>query len=125
MRSWEGSGLQDTPENRRLLEAAALVISSETKNGTFDYLRHFPKGNKARLFRPTDDLSPSHVTVETYFKGWIKKQAERVRARRVKDYDAIRRHVLKSSSWPTGVRKARSRSAQRLAPPELTIQAQG
>jgi integrase len=96
MRSWEGTGLQDTPENRRLLEAAALVISSEIKNGTFDYLKHFPKGNKARLFRPAEDLSPSHVIVETYFKGWIKKQAERVRAHRVKDYDAIRRHVLKA-----------------------------
>lgn len=28
MRSWEGTGLADTPENRRLLEAAALVIST-------------------------------------------------------------------------------------------------
>ncbi len=50
MRSWEGTGLQDTPENRRLLEAAVLVISSEIKNGTFNYLKHFPKGNKARAF---------------------------------------------------------------------------
>jgi hypothetical protein len=95
MRSWEGTGLQDRPENRRLLEAAVLVISSEIKNGTFDYLKHFPKGNKAQLFRPAEDLSPSHVIVETHFKGWIKKQAERVRAHRVKDYDAIRRYVLK------------------------------
>jgi hypothetical protein len=96
MRSWEGTGLADTPENRRLLEAAALVISTEIKNKSFDYIKHFPKGNKARLFRPAEQLSPSHLTVESYFKCWIKKQSERVRAHRVKDYETIPRHVLKA-----------------------------
>ena len=96
MRSWEGTGLLDTAENRKLLEAAALVITSEINNQTFDYLKHFPKGNKAHLFRPVEYLSPSHVTVEAYYKGWIKKQEERVRAHRVKDYEAIPRHVLKT-----------------------------
>jgi integrase len=96
MRSWEGTGLADTLENRRLLDAAALVISSEIKNKSFDYVKHFPKGNKARLFQPADQFSPSHVTVESYFKAWIKKQSERVRAHRVKDYEAIPRHVLKA-----------------------------
>jgi integrase len=97
MRSWEGTGLPDTPENRKLLEAAALVISYEIKNKTFDYLKHFPKGNKAHLFRLAEQVfSPSHVSVEGYYKGWIKKQAERVRAHRVKDYAAIPRHVLKT-----------------------------
>src|SRR6266536_2226573 len=89
MRSWEGTGLPDMLENRKLLEAAALVISSEIKNKTFDYLKHFPKGNKAHLFRLAEQVfSPSHVSVEGYYKGWIKKQAERVRAHRVKDYAA-------------------------------------
>src|SRR5215813_295747 len=96
MRSWEGTGLLDTAENRKLLEAAALVITSEINNQTFDYPKHFPKGNKAHLFRPVEHLSPSHVTVEAYDKGWIKKQEERVRAHRVKDYEAIPRHVLKT-----------------------------
>ena len=96
MRSWQGSGLADTSENRKLLEAVALVISTEMKNGMFDYLKHFPKGDKARLFRPADQLSPSHITVEGYYKAWIKKQPERVRAHRVKDYEAIPRHVLKA-----------------------------
>jgi hypothetical protein len=36
------------------------------------------------------------VTVETYYKGWIKKQEGRHRAHRVKDYEAIRRHMLKT-----------------------------
>jgi hypothetical protein len=86
MRSWEGTGLADTPENRKLLEAAALVISSEIKKKSFDYLKHFPKGNKAQLFKPVEQFSPSHVTIETYYKGWIKKQEGRGR---------IKRHILK------------------------------
>jgi integrase len=96
MRSWEGTGLPDTPENRKLLEAAALVISSEIKHKAFDYLKHFPKGNKAHLFRPAEHLSPSHLTVEGYYKTWIKKQEERHRAHRVKDYEGIKRHILKT-----------------------------
>jgi integrase len=97
MRSWEGTGLADTPENRKLLDAAALVISAEIKKKAFDYLRHFPTGNKAHLFRREEETaSPSHITVESYFKGWIKKQADRVRAHRVKDYQAIPRHILKT-----------------------------
>lgn len=95
MRSWEGTGLPDNAANRRLLDAAALVISAQIKNKTFDYIKHFPQGNKASLFRPAEQLSPSAVTVETYYKGWLKKQKERVRAHRVKDYEAIARHVLK------------------------------
>ena len=97
IRSWEGTGRQDTPENRKLLESMARDISSQMKNGTFDYLYHFKNGNKARLFRPLDETSPSHVTVETYYKTWIKKQKDRVRAHRIKDYQsAIKGHVLKA-----------------------------
>ena len=56
MRSWEGTGLRDTPENRKLLEAAALVISAEIKKKSFDYQKHFPAGNKALC---SDRLSSS------------------------------------------------------------------
>jgi integrase len=104
MRSWEGTGLRDTPENRHLLSAAAIVIGNEIKRGVFDYCRHFPKGSKAHLFRPTTDSPASHITIEQYFKTWIKAQSERVRAHRVKDYGAIARHVLptKISRQPFG-----------------------
>jgi hypothetical protein len=46
MRFWEGTKLEDTPENRELAEAKALIISREMKDGIFDYLRHFPAGNQ-------------------------------------------------------------------------------
>jgi hypothetical protein len=52
LRSWEGTGLRDTPENRKLIEAKALLISREIKKGNFDYLKWFPEGNRAELFLP-------------------------------------------------------------------------
>jgi integrase len=119
MRSWEGTELPDTPKNRNQLEAAALVISSETKKKTFDYLKHFPKGNKAHLFQPAEQLSPSHVAVKAYFKGWIKKQADRVRAHRVKDYQAIQRHVLKTRVGQAGFWQDCRGFSQRLRSSEL------
>ena len=57
VRSWEGTHLKDTPENRGLVEAKALIIADEMKKGTFDYLEHFPNGNKAYLFRQEETKS--------------------------------------------------------------------
>ena len=51
IKSWEGTSLKNTPENRALLQVRADVISQEMREGRFDYLYHFPNGNKARLFR--------------------------------------------------------------------------
>jgi len=97
LRSWEGiRGLKDTPENRDFLKAKAKVISREIREKKFDYLRWFPDGNLAHLFKRDNAPSPSQITVESYYNDWIKKQAERVRAHRVKDYGAIKRHVLKT-----------------------------
>jgi len=96
---WQKVNRRDTPENRDIAEASAKVISQEIKDGTFDYLRWFPEGNKAHLFRREQDphqQAPSYLTVEQYFTDWITKQAERVRAHRVKDYNSIKLHVLKT-----------------------------
>ena len=35
-RTWEGTGLRDTPENRRKLERRAAAISDEMSEGRFD-----------------------------------------------------------------------------------------
>jgi len=50
--SWEGTGLKDTPENRELTKAQAVIMSREIKKKKFDYLKWFPEGNKADQFRP-------------------------------------------------------------------------
>lgn len=96
MKIWQKANLSDTPKGREYISARARVMSDEIKNGSFDYLRWFPNGNKAHLFRRDQDLpqSRSYVTVEKYFTDWITKQGDRVRAHRVKDYNSIKLHVL-------------------------------
>src|SRR6266478_2997215 len=96
MESWEGTDYMDKPENRFVLEAKALIISREIDDGIFEYLHHFPHGNKAHLYRREEQPSFSQQTVENFYKSWIKKQPDRVRPHRVKDYEAAIGQVLKT-----------------------------
>jgi integrase len=70
-RSWEGTGLRDTAENRRLVEAKAVLIGREIKKGTFDYLKWFPEGNRAEQFRPKEEPPK---TVGEFYRGWIERK---------------------------------------------------
>jgi len=72
IRTWEGTKLKDTEENRRLLEAHAVLISHEIKKGTFDYLKWFPNGNRAHLFQAKQSAP---VTVGAHYEKWILDQA--------------------------------------------------
>jgi hypothetical protein len=66
------------------------------EDGTFDYLKHFPNGNRARLFRPeqTKAIAVEH-TIRSYYENWIPKQTDRVRPHRVEDYESqFRCHIL-------------------------------
>ena len=96
MESWEGTDYKDEPENRCVIEAKALIISREMDDGIFEYLHHFPRGNKAHLFRREEEPPFSQQTVEGFYKSWIKKQPERVRPHRVKDYEAAIGQVLRT-----------------------------
>ena len=69
-RSWETTDLPDTPENRRLAEAQAVLIASDIKKGAFDYCRWFPYGNKAYLFQP----QKIPTTTAEYFEQWIQEK---------------------------------------------------
>ena len=73
MRSWEGTGLKDTPENRKLVEAKAVLITGEMKRGKFQYIRWFPHGNRAAYF---DHLKAAveSKTVGKYFSLWISRK---------------------------------------------------
>lgn len=55
-------------ENRRLVEAKAVLIGREIKKGTFDYLKWFPEGNRAEQFRPKEEPPK---TVGEYYQAWI------------------------------------------------------
>ena len=97
MESWEGTGLKDTPKNRRLIEARAVLISEEMEKGTFDYLKRFPEGNKAHEFRPKDAAVESKpLTVRKYYEEWIQdKMPPLVRKSLAKKYRShFRAYIL-------------------------------
>jgi hypothetical protein len=70
LESWEGTGLRDTPANRKLLEAQATIINHEIEKGTFGYLKWFPKGNRAKLFQ-AEHKKAEPQTVRQYYKTWF------------------------------------------------------
>jgi len=96
MRSTEGTRCLDTPENRELVEAKALIIRREIEDKCFDYLKHFPNGNKAHLFRIEPDKPLVLLTVKSYYGRWIKKKPQdtRVRPKRVEDYQSHFHNIL-------------------------------
>jgi hypothetical protein len=65
--------------------------------GRFDYLHWFPAGNRAYLFIKPEAKPITPYTVKGYFSRWVKKQENRVRAHRVKEYNShFNRHILKA-----------------------------
>src|SRR5215813_7905054 len=92
-RSWEGTGLRDTPENRKLVEAQAVLIGREIKKGTFDYLKWFPEGNRAARFKPKEEPPK---TIGQYYRAWIlRKTPPIVRRGLERDYrDHFRIYIL-------------------------------
>ncbi len=82
--SWEGTGLKDNAKNRKRVEARAVLINEEMENQTFDYLKLFPDGNRAHLFKPK---KPQVESVGQYFLGWIaRKKPPFVRPALERDY---------------------------------------
>jgi len=94
LESWEGTGLKDTAKNRKRVEARAVLITEEMENGAFDYLKRFPDGNRAELFKPKDESKPQ--TVGGYFIVWIEgKKPPFVRAGLERDYrEHFKRYIL-------------------------------
>jgi len=68
---WQGTDWRDTPNNRAKAEGKAVEISEEIKARTFDYLKWFPKGNKAQEFgakpsAPAEATKP--LTVRKFYE---------------------------------------------------------
>ncbi len=85
-RSWEGTGLKDTPENRQLAQAQALMIDHEMRAGTFNYLQWFPHGNRAGYFDQQASKGKPK-TISGYYQEWIlRKTPPLVRKSLARDY---------------------------------------
>jgi len=92
MRSWEGTGLEDTPENRELVEAQGVLISRHIRKKTFNYLEWFPEGNKADQFRPNQE---EPKTVGEDYAEWIeRKKPPFVRPALERDYRQQFNHYI-------------------------------
>ena len=92
-RSWEGTGLRDTPANRQLVEAKAVLIGREIKSGNFDYLKWFPEGNRAEELAPK---AAAPKTIGEYYRVWIeRKKPPVVRPGLERDYkEHFKRYIL-------------------------------
>jgi integrase len=97
-RTWEGTGLRDTPHNRARVAARATIMSEEMAAGTFDYVHWFPRGNLAHVFHPASAPEPRPVmTIRAYAEQmWLpRKVPPLVRASLADTYrSALRRHIL-------------------------------
>lgn len=79
-RSWEGTGLRDTPENRADLERLAKVISTEIRSGAFTadrYRFYFPGGTRLAALEAPE--SPRALTLRLYVEEWIERNKPPVR----------------------------------------------
>jgi integrase len=72
-RSWEGTGVRTTDARRAAMERKAEVMSADMAEGRFDYLRWFPNGAKAHLFRKTSTTGTAAPKTLTAFveKLWL------------------------------------------------------
>jgi integrase len=85
----EGTGLPDTPENRKRVDKHAQLIQAEIDLGIFDYLRHFPNGNKAKLFAEKNRT----ITFKDLAQEWLELADFRTSTR--KDYEsALNKYLL-------------------------------
>jgi integrase len=93
--SWEGTEWKDTTKNRIKAEARAVLMSEQMENGSFDYLKWFPEGNKAHLFR-TEKVKVERKTIRQYFGEWMRdKVATLVKKSRARKYRShFHAHIL-------------------------------
>lgn len=66
----ESTGLTDTQKHRKHAQDKDRTIKFEQSAGTFNYLRHFPHGSKAKAFIKSN----SKKTLGALWKEWIKTQ---------------------------------------------------
>ena len=108
-RTWEGTSLADTPENRALVKADAIRISREMKAGRFDYLKWFPARDNAAARR----ASGQDPTIREYYDSWIlQKKPPLVRKSLERDYRQVFNRYL-AGVWRDDIQRAGAAPAAR------------
>src|SRR5262245_13796990 len=105
--SWEGTGLRDTTKNRQRMEARAVLISEEMECGAFEYLKWFPSGNKASLFKPqtekANERKAEPKTIRQRYDDWIKDKvppiAKKSRGRKYRSHFTVHILPLHGDKW--------------------------
>lgn len=70
IRCRESTRLSDNAANRKIGRARMAIIINELKLGQFDYLRHFPEGSKAHLFKEHQD----RLTLGVFWEIWLSEK---------------------------------------------------
>lgn len=70
--SADGTSWKDTPENRREAQETLDKINADIKADRFDYLKYFPKGNKAEHFKK-EKAAAAPKTIRSFYAEWITK----------------------------------------------------
>jgi integrase len=84
----ETTAYDDTPENRKQLEAVRREIGAAIQRGTFDYLKTFPSGRHAHRSAPppSEDDRAADETVAGYFERWLPRKLGTVAPATYRDY---------------------------------------
>ena len=70
IRCRESTKLSDNAANRKIARARIAIITNELKLGEFDYLRRFPNGSKAQLFREHQ----GQLTFGEFWEIWLNEK---------------------------------------------------
>ena len=77
IRCRESTRLPNNKANLKIARARMAIISNELKLGKFDYLRHFPEGSKAHLFRE----QPGQMSFGKFWEIWLSEKSLRATTR--------------------------------------------
>src|SRR5262249_23842887 len=87
VRCQEATRLADTAENRTKVRRDVRQIDGEIAAGTFEYLRWFPHGRKAKLFPPAK--SYELPIYREYVENWLADKTARLGAGTAYDWQRI------------------------------------
>jgi len=96
----EPVGLDDTPENRKLIRSKLDMVMAEIEIGEFEFARRFPYSKKKAHFTRLEggtvrnDPKEKEMTFGEYYEKWFQEMKGGMSAGKVRDYESIAIHHL-------------------------------